>query len=219
MCSSDLIRGGAVGVRVDRSVLTVLDGTVRTTAGQAHAVLATGGVTRVTVRGTTVAGRGAGALVGRTGAVVVADGVRDRWAQRPGLLLWFESHVSAVPLLVVLVVPALGLAFVTRRRRRHRELRRMLEDALVRRGREALADYRVGAPAPSATPTAEPPGELVASRSFTSVRDFAISAVAAGYPPSEVARTLRVPTSRVRAWVGADGVVLAPAPEPAAKPR
>ncbi|GAA4113700.1 hypothetical protein GCM10022215_11040 [Nocardioides fonticola] len=232
------IVGGPTGVQVDRSVLRLDGGSVRASADQGHAVLATGGVTRVEVRGTTVAGRGAGALVGRTGATVIGSEVDDRWSQRPQALLWVETHVSAVPLLVVLVVPVLGLAFVSRRRRRHRELRALLEDALVRRGREALADYRApAAPAAPAAPTSSPlsaptppdatgaptpapapappgpaPGpvegerrhDLLAGRTFTSVREFAVTAVTAGYPVTEVARTLRVPTSRVRAWLEQD---------------
>jgi hypothetical protein len=116
-------------------------------------------------------------------------------------VLWAQRHSAAMPLLLVLVVPVVGLVFVLRRRRQQRELRRIFEATLVARGRSAIAAYRAEpAPISEAAPVVEE--RALADREFASAREFALAAVVdAGYPPNLVARVLHVPTSRVREWV------------------
>jgi hypothetical protein len=149
-----------------------------------------------------------------------------KWVYRPAALMWAERHSAVMPFLLVLVVPMVGVVFILRRRRQQRELRRLLEETLVARGRSAISTYVVPRPpeerveppvetvpvavtVDTAQPEPEPaaPSGLtfdaaaLAGREFATTREFAVAAVVeAGYPASLVARVLRVPTSRVKEW-------------------
>ncbi|MCR6031319.1 hypothetical protein GGQ22_07655 [Nocardioides sp. zg-579] len=238
------------GARVERSTvrarttgvsLTDSTGEVRgndIAVGTGTGVRVAGEDARAVVDGNAMTGRGPGAVADADGAEVQQGDTTGAWSYRPRAVLWLEEHGSALPGLLVLVVPAFGTVFVRRRRRGQRELRRLLEQALVARGREALAGYappRTQAPVGAAGSTfeAEPeagpdvgphvgpdvgphvgpdvggagvpaadPAAPLGGRRFTGPQDFAVAAVLeAGYPVGDVARALRVPTARVRAWV------------------
>lgn len=217
--SGSTVDGLEVGVDVEDSVATIADNTI--TVGTGHGVLVTGSAAEATLSDNTIDGRGSGAVHASDGASVSGEDTTDGdWTYRPGIVLWAERHSAAMPLLLVLVVPIVGLLFVLRRRR---QLRRIFESTLVAQGRSAFASYAVpgaaAAAAPVAAPVAapatparepaaaspaaaEPVHVPLAEREFTTPREFALAAaLEEGYPPNLVARVLRVPTSRVRAWV------------------
>lgn len=73
---------------------------------------------------------------------------------------WMNEHPMMWLWALVLLVPAIGMPVLWRRRREHRRLRELLREALLRHGEEQVAAYRaVSAPAgdaTGATPTAVP---------------------------------------------------------------
>ncbi|MBZ5740223.1 right-handed parallel beta-helix repeat-containing protein [Nocardioides mangrovi] len=225
------IAGDEVGVDIDQSQATVTGNDI--TVGTGHGVrLAGDGDATATVSDNQIDGRGSGA-VSQAGAarLETGDGNGGDWTYRPEAVMWAERHSSAMPLLLVLVVPLVGLVFVLRRRRQQRELRRLFEESLVAQGHRAIATYRPPAPvvpepvggesAPEPVLVPDTPAELieaagspvppgspvptlpgVAERAFPTAKEFAVAAVTeSGYSPAMVARVLHVPTSRVRDWV------------------
>ena len=243
--SASTVEGLEIGVDVQDSVVTIADNTI--TVGTGHGILVAGSDAEATLSGNTINGRGSGAVHSSDGASVTGGDTSDGdWTYRPGIVLWAERHSAAMPLLLVLVVPIVGLLFVLRRRRQQRELRQIFESTLVAQGRSAIASYAApgaaaaAGPLPGAAagppvfgPEPEPAPETslptpapvpvapvpLAEREFTTPREFALAAVLeAGYPPNVVARVLHVPTSRVRAWVdGAEEPVEEPPAEETAE--
>ncbi|GCD92235.1 right-handed parallel beta-helix repeat-containing protein [Nocardioides sp. LS1] len=211
------VTGASVAVDVTDSTLALDDNAI--TVGTGHGVQASGRHTEVVLGANTIDGRGSGAVDVRDGATITADEQPGgSWTYRPTAFLWAEAHSAALPMLGVLVLPLLGLAFVLRRRRQQGELRRLFEQALVSQGRVAIASYDAAAgsapgaepaPAPAARPAplpAQPGGEprpgVLAGRHFADARAFAVAAATeAGYSPAQVARALRLPTSRVSEWL------------------
>lgn len=215
-----LVEGGAEVV-VSGADLTVDEG---------HAVVGQGEATTVQVTGGSATGQGAGAVVARSGGVTEdADVDTDAWRYRPVVVTWAVDNVHAMLLLLLVPVPVVGLLFVLRRRREQRELRLLFQDEMVRSARLRLDEYDAhraapdaarepevvlvpaaphgttpAAPAAPPTPPAPepPPAASEAPPTPPSTRELAVTAVVEqGYRPSDVARTLRVPTARVRTWV------------------
>ncbi|MBB6628899.1 right-handed parallel beta-helix repeat-containing protein [Nocardioides sp. KIGAM211] len=241
--SRSRILGDTVAVEVTGSSVDLSQNDIG--VGTGHGVDVRGASATATISGNTISGRGAGAVHGADGAQLsqASPNVTDDWTYRPSLLMWAEKHSAAMPLLLVLVLPVLGTAFVVRRRRQQRELRRLFEAALVSQGRSSIAAYDpqsgrrtldlpaaraaaehrgaaargplVGTSAAAIITDGAPPrasattGTGLASlegRRFASAREFAVAAVLdAGFPASQVAQVLHLPTSRVRAWVAEGG--------------
>lgn len=223
--SDSTVTGLEVGVDVEDSVAAIDDNEI--TVGTGHGVRIAGPEAEATLSGNVIHGRGSSAVDDESGATVSGgEESAGDWTYRPEVVMWAERNSAALPLLLVLVVPVIGLVFVLRRRRQQRELRRLFEASLVAQGRSAIAAYQpppvlaavAAAPVPEpqvvpevevvpeaeeaseAAPAAEPVG--LGEREFASPREFAIAAVTEeGYSASMVARVLHVPTSRVRDWL------------------
>jgi hypothetical protein len=162
--SGTTVAGTEIGVEVDDSQVELDTNTI--TVGTGHGVRVSGSDARASLSGNTINGRGSGAVQGRDGATVHQEGATaGKWVYRPAALMWAERHSAVMPFLLVLVVPMVGVVFILRRRRQQRELRRLLEETLVARGRSAISTYVV--PRPPEAPPAEPAEPPVATEPET----------------------------------------------------
>ncbi|MCX6501555.1 MAG: right-handed parallel beta-helix repeat-containing protein [Microbacterium sp.] len=179
------ITGSTVGVRVDDARIALSGNTVTIDEGNA---IQLAGTDRTTVTGNTIIGIGQDAVqIIEHADAVVADNDTAGWDFRPEALQWLNRHPMAWLWLLVLVVPAVGAPFILARRRDHRELRHLLEEAIVRYGLGQLAAYgtpgqeTVPATVPGAAPaTGQPSGQaprsMVASAPAPRVDDAAARA-------------------------------------------
>lgn len=217
------IDGTTSGVVVERSGVDVTGNTI--TVGRGAAVTVTGPGVSGTIGGNTVVGEGPDAFEVPDSArrVTVGDNVTSGWATTHRVLDWIEHNPFAPLWVAILLIPAVGVAFVLRRHRMHRELRRLTEETVIamakarRHGSPALAVAATGplpttviapvpveaglTPAPEVTRT----DRLVtrgAMGQFASAEDLAIHAVLqGGKSPERVARTLQVPVAVVHGWL------------------
>lgn len=153
--SGSTVTGLETGVDVEDSTITLDDNEI--TVGTGHGVLVVGADAEATLSDNVIHGRGSSAVDGEGGASVSGgDESAGDWTYRPEIVMWAERNSAALPLLLVLVVPVIGLVFVLRRRRQQRELRRLFEASLVAQGRSAIASYQAPAVLVPAAPEPVP---------------------------------------------------------------
>jgi len=101
-----------------------------------------------------------------------ADNDESDWTFQWAWVGWMNEHPMMWLWALVLVVPAIGLPVLWRRRREHQRLRVLLREALLRHGEEQVAAYRAlpapanalpaePAPAAAATPVASAPAARI----------------------------------------------------------
>ncbi|MDX2377862.1 right-handed parallel beta-helix repeat-containing protein [Microbacterium sp. LRZ72] len=143
--------GPAEGVAVTENTLTGRTGvmlddvdavvTANTITGDGHAVVVAGSA-NVTATDNALSGSGPSAMQVANAASVADNGTdASGWSVEWEATRWLNEHPLGWLWLVVLVVPAIGLPLIARRRRRHRELRALFEQALVRYGAAQIAGY------------------------------------------------------------------------------
>ncbi|KAA1374815.1 right-handed parallel beta-helix repeat-containing protein [Aeromicrobium fastidiosum] len=202
--------GTTSGVDVTSSQVEVVDNEI--TVGRGIAVSVAGARAAGTIRGNTVVGEGpdAFAVPEASGTVTVADNTTTGWRTTHRVLEWVEHNPFAPLWVAILLVPAIGVTFILRRHRMHRDLRRLTEETVIamakarRRGTPVapaivldpvLAPAAASATAPVETrpatipPPPPPPEEVTrtdrlvtrgAMGQFASAEDLAIHAVLQG---------------------------------------
>lgn len=139
---------GAVSV-TDADV-TLTDNSVRV-SGSGHA-LSIDGASTVSASGNHLAGVGAGAIASGPLADVAADGNDESsWTYELEAVKWLNRHPMGWMWALVLVLPAIGVPLIARRNRKHRELRELFEDAVIRFGAAQIESYRQGGAMPVST--------------------------------------------------------------------
>ncbi|MCD9200019.1 right-handed parallel beta-helix repeat-containing protein [Aeromicrobium wangtongii] len=160
------VAGGALRVTVVGSTvagttsgITIADADVDVsgtalTIAKGHAVQVTDRRGTGSAKGNTVSGAGPHAFELADGAdgFTVSDNDAQRWRTTHPRIEWIEHNPFALLWALILVVPALGLRFVVRRHRRHRDLRRLAEETVI-----AMARARRQGPAEIPDPLAQPP--------------------------------------------------------------
>ncbi|MFJ6653485.1 right-handed parallel beta-helix repeat-containing protein [Microbacterium sp. NPDC091313] len=157
---------------------------------------------RLDVADSTFAGTGQDAVVSFDDARTSQRGNDgSAWTFQFEFVAWMNEHPMMWMWALVLVIPAIGLPLLARRRRKHRELRALLRDAVIRYGRAQLDAY--GAPAASAPAIAS-----------TAAAPVAAPAAAAAVPTLETPRVAPVssPTAPTRPVVVAPAAPERPAP-------
>ncbi|MCW2840101.1 MAG: right-handed parallel beta-helix repeat-containing protein [Aeromicrobium sp.] len=154
----------------------------------------------------------------------VAENDVAQWETKHAAVEWIEENPFAPLWVAILLIPAIGLNFIVRRFRMHRDLRRLTEETVIamaktrRHGRPvavSVVDVVEGVVETSASPAVvapdlDPPeitrtDRLVhrgAMGQFGSAEDLAVHAVLqGGKSPEHVARTLQVPVAVVHDWL------------------
>ncbi|MCK6068107.1 MULTISPECIES: hypothetical protein [Microbacterium] len=155
-----------------------------------HVVELSGGG-RADIIGNVFAGTGQDAVVALRGAqAVTRDNDANGWRFQLAFIAWMNEHPMMWMWAFVLVIPAIGLPLLARRRRRHRELRSLLEEAIIRYGVAQLDSYGseqaeglvsdAAKPAPAAAE--RQPAPVAAPRSPRHVRRPARTSAAARVP-------------------------------------
>ncbi|GAA2964160.1 right-handed parallel beta-helix repeat-containing protein [Microbacterium schleiferi] len=138
-------------VSVADAAVTLTDNTVRV-SGSGHAVSIDGAST-VSASRNALAGVGAGAIASGPRADVAAEGNDESaWTYELEAVKWLNRHPMGWMWALVLVIPAIGVPLIARRNRRHRELRALFEDAVIRFGAAQIESYQQGGAMPISTP-------------------------------------------------------------------
>lgn len=122
---------------------------------------------RADITGNTFHGVGQDVVAAWSGSRTMQQGnVQTDWTFQWAWVGWMNEHPMMWMWALVLLIPAIGVPVLWRRRREHQKLRRLLHEALLRHGEEQVAAYRPDAAAGWAppdparrepTPTAETP--------------------------------------------------------------
>lgn len=143
------IHGPRIAVEVRSSTIAIRDAALSVDVG--HVVELDRGA-RADVIGGTFAGTGQDAVVSLDGSrAVVRGNDASAWRFQFEFVAWMNDHPMMWMWALVLVIPVVGLPLLARRRRKHRELRRLLEQAIVRYGASQIAAYGAD-PAPDPEP-------------------------------------------------------------------
>ncbi|MET1037500.1 MAG: right-handed parallel beta-helix repeat-containing protein [Aeromicrobium sp.] len=222
------LTGTTVGVEVVGAQVDVAANTMNLRHGTAVSV--TGAGSSGTIGDNVVSGSGNRAFdVPTSAAVVIDENDTTRWETTHASVEWVQHNPFALLWLAILLIPAIGVNFIVRRFRMHRDLRRLTEETVIamakarRRGGTAPPIAPAPPPAPAApaaatallarpgtVPDVEPievtrTDRLVsrgAMGQFASAEDLAVHAVLeGGKSPERVARTLQVPVAMVEEWV------------------
>lgn len=213
------IDGTTSGVVVEGSGVDVTGNTI--TIARGAAVTADGDDVSGTIGGNTVVGEGPDAFEVPDSArrMTVGDNTTTGWVTTHRVLDWIERNPFAPLWVAILLIPAVGVAFVVRRHRMHRELRRLTEETVIamakarRHGEPAVVVTAVAAPSADTAPLHAPVPAPEVTRTdrlvtrgamgqFASAEDLAIHAVLqGGKSPERVARTLQVPVAVVHDWL------------------
>ena len=138
-------------VSVADAAVTLTDNTVRV-SGSGHAVSIDGAST-VSASRNALAGVGAGAIASGPRADVAAEGNDESaWTYELEAVKWLNRHPMGWMWALVLVIPAIGVPLIARRNRKHRELRALFEDAVIRFGAAQIESYQQGGAMPISTP-------------------------------------------------------------------
>jgi hypothetical protein len=191
--AGNTLDGTASGIAVSGSQVDVTDNTISVDTGTAVAV--TGARSAGTIEGNTVKGRGndAFAISSVATGVRVATNTATGWTTTHRVLEWVEHNPFALLWVAILLVPAIGVVFLLKRFRQHRDLRRLTEDTVI-----AMAKARRrGEPVPGALPVVAP----VAAGATAVVRTEALHppppappSPASSAAPPEVTRSDRLVT-------------------------
>ena len=222
--TGNTLSGRASGISIGDAKVDVTGNTISIVKGSALRV--TSGSVSGSVDGNTVKGSGPHAFAvpdGTTRLLVQANDL-GQWKTTHPWIEWIERTPFAPLWLAILIVPAIGLNFIVRRHRAHRDLRRLTEETIIAMARTRRAGQPVSAepvtvpaapatpprPAPTAPRTPAPADVTRTDRlvvrgamgQFRSTEDLAIHAVLeGGKSPEQVARMLQVPVSVVITWV------------------
>lgn len=134
-------------VQISRNEVTVRSG---------HALVFGENVTG-TARDNTFAGKGPGAIAWHAARGVEESGNTSKaWDTTHPAVDWLEKNPFALLWIIILLVPAIGINFVIRRVRQHRDLRRLTEETVIAMTRaRRMAELGI-APTTSPEPTSEP---------------------------------------------------------------
>ncbi|WP_300591083.1 hypothetical protein [Microbacterium sp.] len=165
-------------VSVADAAVTLTDNTVQV-SGSGHAVSIDGAST-VSASRNALAGVGAGAIASGPRADVSAEGNDESaWTYELEAVKWLNRHPMGWMWALVLVIPAIGVPLIARRNRKHRELRALFEDAVIRFGAAQIESYQQGGampvsgvrpvepePVPTASPVESEPPTAISSDSL-----------------------------------------------------
>lgn len=165
-------------VSVADAAVTLTDNTVQV-SGSGHA-LSIDGASTVSASRNALAGVGAGAIASGPRADVSAEGNDESaWTYELEAVKWLNRHPMGWMWALVLVIPAIGVPLIARRNRKHRELRALFEDAVIRFGAAQIESYQQGGampvsgvrpvepePVPTASPVESEPPTAISSDSL-----------------------------------------------------
>lgn len=174
--SGSRIVGRRIALEVSRAAVIVRDNDLTVTSGFA---IELADEARADVTGNVLRGVGQDAVAMWSGArTMQAQNDESGWTYQWAWVGWMNEHPMMWMWALVLLVPAIGVPLLWRRRREHRRLRELLHEALLRHGQEQRDAY---------AGSAAMPGDVVAAASTTT---------APGLVPAGPPRT--VPTGPVR---------------------
>ncbi|MCT9002594.1 right-handed parallel beta-helix repeat-containing protein [Microbacterium memoriense] len=136
---SSTIAAQTTAVKVTDAILAVSANSLTVEEGAAITV---SGSSSVETASNVLRGSGpSGIEVASTAHVFGTADDTSQWTFVPVPIQWLNRHPIAWLWAVVLVIPVVGLPLIIARQRRHRELRKLLEAAIVRHGHAELARY------------------------------------------------------------------------------
>ncbi|MDU0325708.1 right-handed parallel beta-helix repeat-containing protein [Microbacterium sp. KSW2-21] len=170
--SDSRLVGRRIALELTRAAV-IVSGNDMTVASGYAVELADGA--RADITGNVLRGVGQDAVALWSGArTMQADNDQSAWTFQWAWVGWMNEHPMMWMWALVLLVPAIGVPVLWRRRREHQRLRDLLREALLRHGEEQMAAYPGGV-VEAPRPVDEQPAEatapvLVGSPSSTSTR-------------------------------------------------
>ncbi|MFJ4159019.1 right-handed parallel beta-helix repeat-containing protein [Microbacterium testaceum] len=156
--SDSRLVGRRIALELAGAAVTVRANDVAVTSGYAIE-LADGA--RADITGNIFRGTGQDAVAVWAGArTMQADNDQTAWRFEWAWVGWMNEHPMMWMWALVLLLPAVGLPLLWRRRREHLKLRQLLREALVRHGQEQVAAYTSSATLPSNGDAVVAPGHM-----------------------------------------------------------
>ncbi|MCC4248550.1 MULTISPECIES: right-handed parallel beta-helix repeat-containing protein [Microbacterium] len=148
--SDSRLAGRRIALELTGAAVIVRDNDLRVASG--FAVELSEGA-RADITGNTFHGVGQDVVASWSGSrTMQADNVQTDWTFQWAWVGWMNEHPMMWMWSLVLLIPAIGVPVLWRRRREHRKLRALLHEALLRHGEEQVAAYRADAPPASWQP-------------------------------------------------------------------
>lgn len=216
--TGNVLHGQGAALRVAASVADVEHNDITVGLGNAVAVVGEG---RVTVAKNVLGGIGQDAVATSDGAAPTVQGNDTRtWEFRSDFVTWLNAHPMAWMWLSVLVIPLVGVPLLWRRRVRHRQLRRLLEQAIVQYGQQRIAAYGVDGTVTSTEELAAAPATAPASAEPAVTPDAPAEPAPQGprTPPPARPHPARPATSARAAAASASAAASGPSPSPSPSP-
>ena len=143
--SDSRLTGRRIALELTSAAVIVRDNDLRVASG--FAIELSDGA-RADITGNTFHGVGQDVVASWSGSrTMQADNSQTDWTFQWAWVGWMNEHPMMWMWALVLLIPAIGVPVLWRRRREHRKLRRLLHEALLRHGEAQVAAYRAGAPA------------------------------------------------------------------------
>ncbi len=143
--SDSRLAGRRIALELTGAAVIVRDNDMRVASGFA-VELAEGA--RADITGNTFHGVGQDVVASWSGSrTMQANNSQTDWTFQWAWVGWMNEHPMMWMWALVLLIPAIGIPVLWRRRREHRKLRRLLHEALLRHGEEEVAAYAARTPA------------------------------------------------------------------------
>lgn len=144
--SGSRLVGRRIALELTRAAVIVRDNDLTVSSGYAVELA---DAARADITGNVFHGVGEDAVASWSGAKTMqADNDQGDWRFQWAWVGWMNEHPMMWMWGLVLLVPAIGMPVLWRRRAEHRRLRELLQEALLRHGQEQVAAYR-GAAVPA----------------------------------------------------------------------
>jgi hypothetical protein len=138
--SDSRLAGRRIALELTGAAVIVRDNDMRVASGFA-VELAEGA--RADITGNTFHGVGQDVVASWSGSrTMQANNSQTDWTFQWAWVGWMNEHPMMWMWALVLLIPAIGVPVLWRRRREHKKLRRLLHEALLRHGEEQVAAYR-----------------------------------------------------------------------------
>lgn len=198
--SDSRLSGRRIAVELTGAAVIIRDNDVRVASGFGIELAEDA---RADITGNTFHGVGQDVVAMWSGSrTMQANNVQTDWTFQWAWVGWMNDHPMMWMWALVLLIPAIGVPVLWRRRREHQKLRKLLHEALLRHGEEQKAAYAGRSP----IPTWAPP---MASQRVAIPEPVAVPGPGVAWETPTV-----VPTG-----AGSRGPAVRPASAPAAGPR
>ncbi|MGC0368354.1 right-handed parallel beta-helix repeat-containing protein [Microbacterium sp. SLBN-111] len=151
--SDSRLSGRRIAVELTGAAVIIRDNDVRVASGFGIELAEDA---RADITGNTFHGVGQDVVAMWSGSrTMQANNVQTDWTFQWAWVGWMNDHPMMWMWALVLLIPAIGVPVLWRRRREHQKLRKLLHEALLRHGEEQKAAYAGRSPIPTwAPPTA-----------------------------------------------------------------